>query len=82
MNDREFISCEVIVAAKHGDGEAMNQILRHYEPYIRKCSTRTLYDEFGNRYQAVDEEIRNNIKAKLMYQIIYDFDPMRFPSET
>lgn len=25
MNDREFISFEVIVAAKHGDGEAMNQ---------------------------------------------------------
>lgn len=80
MKDRKLIPYEVIVAAKDGDSEAMSQILRHYEPYIIRCSQRTLYDEYGNQYQVVDEEIKNRIQAKLMYQLIYDFDPCKLPT--
>ena len=71
MKGDKLIPYGVIVAAKSGDSEAMSQILRHYEPYIIRCSRRTFYDEYGNRYQVVDEEIKNRIQAKLMYQIIY-----------
>lgn len=81
MKDDRLISYEVIVAAKGGDNEAMRQILRHYEPYITRCAQRTFYDEYGNRYQIVDEEIKNRIQAKLMYQLIYDFDPFRLPTK-
>lgn len=79
MNSEKLIPYEVIIAAKNGDSEAMSQILHHYEPYIIRCSQRTLYDEYGNQYQVVDEEIKNRIQAKLMFQIIYDFDPFRQP---
>lgn len=79
MNSEKLIPYEVIIGAKNGDSEAMSQILRHYEPYIARCSQRTLYDEYGNQYQVVDEEIKNRIQAKLMFQIIYDFDPFRQP---
>lgn len=80
MKDKKLIPYEIIVAAKDGDSEAMSQILRHYEPYIIRCSQRTLYDEYGNQYQVVDEEIKNRIQAKLMYQLIYDFDPCKLPT--
>lgn len=81
MKSEKLISYEVILAAKSGDSEAMSQILRHYEPYIARCSQRSFYDEYGNQYQAVDEEIKNRIRAKLMYQLIYDFDPFKLPAE-
>lgn len=80
MKSDKLIPYEVIVAAKGGDGEAMNQILHHYEPYIIRCSRRTFYDEYGNRYHVVDEGIKNRIFAKLMYQLIYDFDPFKLPA--
>ncbi len=81
MKDKKLISYEVIVAAKGGDSEAMRRILRHYEPYIARCSQRTFYDEYGNRRQVVDEEIKSRIQAKLMYQLIYDFDHLKRPAE-
>lgn len=81
MKNDKLIPYEVIVAAKGGDSEAMRQILRHYEPYITRCSQRTFYDEYGNQYQMVDEEIKNRIQAKLMYQLIYDFDPFKLPAK-
>lgn len=80
MKGDKLIPYEVIVAAKGGDNEAMSQILHHYEPYIIRCSQRIFYDEYGNRYQVVDEEIKNRIQAKLMYQLIYDFNPFRLPA--
>lgn len=79
MKGDRMIPYGVIIAAKGGDSEAMSQVLRHYAAYIARCSQRPLYDEYGNRYQVVDGEIRNRIQAKLMYQIIYDFDPFRLP---
>lgn len=80
MKGEKLISYKVIVAAKAGDSDAMRQILQHYEPYIIRCSQRTFYDEYGNQYRMVDEEIKNRIQAKLMYQLIYDFDPIKPPS--
>lgn len=79
MGSEKLIPYAVIVAAKRGDPEAMQRILRHYDPYINACSRRVLFDEYGNQYTLVDEEIKNRIQAKLMYQIIYDFDPARLP---
>lgn len=81
MKGKTLIPYAVIVAAKNGDSEAMRQILRHYKPYIIRYSQRTLYDENGNQYQVVDEEISNRIQTKLMLQIIYDFDPFRPPTQ-
>jgi len=79
MKNRKLIPYEVILAAKHGTPDAMRQILLHYDRYINSCSQRVLFDEYGNQFAFLDEEIKNRIQAKLMYQIIYDFDPYRLP---
>lgn len=56
----------VIAAAANGDTDAICAILKHYEGYIAKLSTRTLRDEDGNTYLYVDEEIRNRLKIRLI----------------
>lgn len=75
----ERIPHSTILAAKAGDSEALQKILRHYSSYIAFFSKRGGFDEYGNHYELVDEEIRQRIEAKLMYQIIYKFDPSRLP---
>lgn len=70
---------QTILGAKAGDFEAMASILRHYSRYIIYYSRRTFFDKYGNSYELVDEDIKQRIEAKLMYQIIYKFDPNRFP---
>lgn len=74
------IPYEIIVAAKSGDGDAMNAILQKFSPYILRYSKRAYYDDYGNRHEFVDEEIRQNIEVKLMLGIIYKYDPAQLPS--
>lgn len=73
------VSYQTIVAAKAGDSLAMAKILRHYSGYINYYSRRTYIDKFGNHYEMVNEEIKQRIEAKLMYQIIDHFDPTKLP---
>ena len=74
------VTYKMILAAKSGDGEAMSRILQHYAPYIAVHAKHPFYDEYGNRYEVVDEGIRQRIEAKLLYQIIYRFDPEQLPA--
>ena len=75
----KLIAANTIRAAHNGDAEAMRKIIRHYQPYIKYCSRRRFFDEYGNRYDFIDDDIRQRIESKLMYQIIYEFDPDRLP---
>lgn len=75
------IGYQTILAAKAGDSEAISSILRHYAAYISAHSKRPFFDEYGNRYELVDEEIRQRIEAKLIYQIVNKFDPYKSPGE-
>ena len=70
---------QTIVSAKAGDVEAMAKILDHFSAYIAVCSVRPFFDQHGNRYDYVDEEIVQQIKSKLMIQIIYKFNPFQLP---
>ena len=69
----------VILAAKQGDPDAMNQILSHYSGYINHFSRRKYYDQYGNALEVIDEEIRQHIETALMMQIIYKFDCESLP---
>jgi len=60
----------VIVAATHGDVDAINAVLKHYEGYIAALSTRRLYDESGQPYLCVDEGLRRRLEAKLTAKIL------------
>lgn len=73
------ISYETILAAKAGESDALAAIVRYYAPYIACFSKRTFYDENGNRYELVDKEIYKHIENRLMFQIVYKFNPEKLP---
>lgn len=79
MNEHPIIPYNTIQAATAGDSEAMETVLRHYDRYISACSRRSFYDEYGNRYEFVDQEIKGRVQTKLMWQIVNDFDCTRLP---
>ena len=58
----------MILAAKQGDPDAMNQILSHYSGYINHFSRRRYYDQYGNALEVIDEEIRQHIETALIYK--------------
>ena len=59
-----------ILAATKGDPDAMKTVLQHFSGYIASLSMRKLYDERGNAYYGVDEDIRERLQAKLMRAIL------------
>lgn len=56
----------IIKAASEGDAEAIQKVLKHYEWYIVKLSTRRMYDEFGQTHYCVDETLRKRLETKLI----------------
>lgn len=76
MSKRRRRPCErllpydTIQAASRGDTEAVYSVLRHYEGYIARLSTRQLYDEYGNAYLCVDEAMRRRLEIKLIAGIL------------
>ncbi|HBG4725352.1 TPA: helix-turn-helix domain-containing protein [Clostridioides difficile] len=62
----------LISSATDGDEKAIEKILAIYDPYISKCCLRSLYDEYGNVYIAVDMELKGRIREALI-KMILDF---------
>lgn len=62
----EKLPFETIAAAAQGDTDALGTILKYYEGYIAKLSTRIVHDEYGNSFPYVDEELRNRLKIRLI----------------
>nr|WP_319487774.1 helix-turn-helix domain-containing protein [uncultured Caproiciproducens sp.] len=60
----------VIAAAAGGDAMAINLILKHFEGYIAKLSTKQYYDEYGNSHLFVDDDRRRRLETKLITQIL------------
>ncbi len=67
---KELLPFSVIVAARLGDVEAMEQVLSYYERYINKLCTRTLYDEGGYPYVGIDVRMKRRLEIKLIYAIV------------
>ena len=63
----------LISSATDGDEKAIEKILAIYDPYISKCCLRSLYDEYGNVYIAVDMELKGRIREALI-KMMLDFD--------
>lgn len=64
----------VINGAVGGNAEDLAFILGYFSGYIKKLSTRTLKDEYGNEYLYVDEAMRRRLESKLMLSIVSDFE--------
>ncbi len=60
---------DVIQAAISGDISAIRQIAKHYENYITTLATKTVYDEYGNRYRYLDEEMKQELEIELIMAI-------------
>ena len=60
----------IILAATKGDPEAMKLVVQHFSGYIASLSMRKLYDERGNAYYGVDEDIRERLQAKQMRTVL------------
>ena len=66
----ELLPLSVIEAARAGDAEAVERVLRYYEGYINKLCTRTLYDSNGFPYVCVDEYMKRRLEIKLISSIV------------
>jgi len=73
MPEDRLLPFDVIEAATKGDSEALAKVLKHFEGYIVKMSTRIFYDEFGQSYHHVDEDLKQRIECKLVSRIILNF---------
>lgn len=71
------ITPEIVLSASSGDSEALATVAQYFKSYITRVSTRPFYDEYGQRYDLVDEELRKHIESRLLFQIVYSFDPYR-----
>ena len=67
---KELLSLSVIDAARDGDSQAVDQVLRYYEGYINKLCTRTLYDPDGQSHVRVDEYMKRRLEIKLIHSIV------------
>ncbi len=68
--ENALVPYPVILAASKGDPDAMKMVLQHFSGYIASLSMRKLYDERGNVYYGVDEDIRERLQARLMRAIL------------
>ena len=63
----ELLPLSVIEAARAGDAEAVERVLRYYEGYINKLCTRTLYDEYGQPHVCVPLRYNNDKRKKPLF---------------
>ena len=66
----ELLPLSVIEAARAGDAEAVERVLRYYEGYINKLCTQTLYDEYGQPHVCVDEYMKRRLEITLISSIV------------
>lgn len=64
--NKELLPVDIIENAASGDVEALHKILEHYEGYIRKLSTKVMYDEYGNVHYWMDEELKRRLEIRLI----------------
>ena len=69
-NIGELLPLSVIDAARNGDAQAVESVLRYYEGYINKLCTRTLYDPDGQPRVRVDEYMKRRLEIKLIHSIV------------
>ena len=57
-------------AARTGEADAVEQVLRYYEGYINKLCTRTVYDESGCPHARLDGYMKSRLENKLIRAIL------------
>jgi hypothetical protein len=60
------LAIPVILAAASGNTDALCVVVNHYKGYINALSTMRLYDECGNTYFVMDEDLRQELEMRLI----------------
>ena len=68
--EKNLLPFQIIKAAAEGDIAAISTVLKHYEGYIIRLSTRKLYDEDGQLHYCVDETLRRRLETKLITKVL------------
>lgn len=63
----------IIEGAVKGETEALEYVLAYFKNYIRTLATQKMYDEYGNEYYYVDEDIVARLESKLVFAIMNGF---------
>ena len=61
---------KVIFAAVRGEERALQEVIKHYERYIDRLSSRELYDRDGNLYIYHDSVLKTELQNKLIAGIL------------
>lgn len=70
MNHKYHLPMTIITKASHGDVEAVNKVLKHYERYINKLASKHLIDNNGNDYFFIEESIKRDLEVKLIIALL------------
>ena len=65
-----LVPCETIGLATQGGPQALEQVIRHYRPYILSLCRREYIAENGNVSIVCDNELKLRLEAKLMAKIL------------
>ena len=68
--NQSLLPTSVIHAAKAGDPDAIETVLRQYEGYINRLCIRETYNASGERCSELDEYMKSRIQNKLIREII------------
>lgn len=72
MNNKEQIhelNYDLICRAVNSDPKALTDILQYYDTYINALATYESFDENGNTYKALDEDMKARLQFKLIEAI-------------
>lgn len=61
---------DIIDAACAGDATAIDHVLCHYDRYINKLCTRTLYEKDGSSYVRVDEVMKSHLRTLIIIRFV------------
>lgn len=67
---QSIIPYEVITPAVGGDPVAMTYILDHFDGYLNRLASKTLFDGTGNTYTYVDQDVKRRLGVKLMVSVL------------
>ena len=79
MANKKKSPYKTILAAKQGDPEAAEAILRYFDGYIEANSYHPYIEGFPSSGGGINVDIKAHIQDRLIRQIFYDFDPTRLP---
>lgn len=68
-NCESLLKYSTIVAAVHGDTDAIQGVLKNYEHYISTLATRTMFDAYGEPHLCVDITLKDRLESKLLARI-------------